>query len=398
LLFGLAGLIAAPAAAQSTPEAQTGSAAASAPASAGLASQNPPGLAVGGTDPGPAPFIADPTAWAGTVFIGALSGLVRGANGDGVGLLEGLLGGRANVIGQTPPALSYDLATVRTLRGIVQAAALAALVAVVVWGGGSALVGPAVGAPYYGVLELLPRFIVGVLLIVTSLDWARFAIDLNNALCQAVSAAELPAWGQVSGEVSVTGALLALLLILIYIVMALLLLIQMLVRLALVDALLIVAPAALVCWVLPQTHSWARLWFNTFFGTVFAQFLVVVVLRLGAELTAGMAVQIPAPVLETGIPAPARRGDIMGILLGIAALYLARKIPSLQTMATWCASCRSLRVTTAGRWLMARCRGVSRPSRLPVGISASLTSSAAQIPASAWIAPASSSSSTTGSG
>jgi hypothetical protein len=115
---------------------------------------------------------------------------VRGANGDGVGLLEGLLCGRANVIGQTPPALSYDLATVRTLGGVVQAAAFAALVAVVLWGGGSALV----GATYHGVLELLPRFIVGVLLIVTSLDLARFAIDLNNALCEA----ELPAW---SGEV-----------------------------------------------------------------------------------------------------------------------------------------------------------------------------------------------------
>src|SRR5262249_16917563 len=118
-------------------------------------------------------------------------------------------------------------------------------------------------------------------------------------------------------------------LILIYLVMALLLLIQMLVRLALVDALLIVGPAALVCWVLPQTHSWARLWFTTFFGTVFAQFLVVVVLRLCAELAAGMAAQIAAPALETVLPAPARRGDVMGLLLGIAALYLARKVPAL---------------------------------------------------------------------
>ena len=292
-----------------------------------VAAQSGPSQAGGGISP--APFMADPTAWAGTVFISALSGLVRGANGDGVGLLGGLLGGRADVIGQTPPGLSYDLPTVRTLRGVVQAAALAALVAVLVWGGGSALAGPSLGTPYYGVLELLPRLLVGTLLIVTSLDWGRFAIDLNNALCEAVSVAELPAWGQVSGDASLTGALLALLLILIYLVMALLLLIQMLVRLALVDALLIVGPAALVCWVLPQTHSWARLWFNTFFGTVFAQFLVVVVLRLGAELAAGMAAQIAAPALETGLPAPARRGDVMGLLLGIAALYLARKVPAL---------------------------------------------------------------------
>jgi len=293
------------------------------------AQQEANGLSQEGSDAGPALFLADPSAWAGTVFIGALTGLVRGANGDFVGLLNGLLGGRGNVIGQTPPALSYDLPTVRTLRGVVQAAALAALLGVLVWGGGSALAGPYLSTTYYGVLELLPRLVVGALLVITSLDWARFAIDLNNALCEAVSAAELPAWAQVSGEASLTGALLALLLILIYLLMAVLLLIQMLVRLALVDALLIVAPAALVCWVLPQTQSWARLWFNTFFGTVFAQFLVVVVLRLGAELTSGMAVQVAAPTLETGMAAPARRGDVMGLLLGIAALFLARKVPSL---------------------------------------------------------------------
>ncbi len=121
---------------------------------------------------------------------------------------------------------------------------------------------------------------------------------VRHRLEQRVSAAELPAWSQVNGEGSLTGALLALLLILLYVVMAALLLIQMLVRLATVDALLIVAPAALVCWILPQTNSWARLWVNTFFGTVLPSFWSLVVLRLGAELTAGMAAQIPAPLLQ----------------------------------------------------------------------------------------------------
>ena len=69
-----------------------------------------------------------------------------------------------------------------------------------------------------------------------------------------MSAAELPGWGQVNGEASLSRALLPLLLVFVYLLIGALLFIQMVVRLALVDALLIVGPAALVCWVLPQTQ------------------------------------------------------------------------------------------------------------------------------------------------
>ena len=67
----------------------------------------------------------------------------------------------------------------------------------------------------------------------------------------------------------------------VYLVMGLLLLGQMLMRLALLDALLVIAPLALLCWVLPQTYRWARLWFSTFFATVFVQSIQVLVLQLG---------------------------------------------------------------------------------------------------------------------
>jgi hypothetical protein len=81
-----------------------------------------------------------------------------------------------------------------------------------------------------------------------------------------------------------------------------------------------------LCWVLPQTQSWARLWFTTFFGTVFVQFLQVVVLQLGTMLMETVAGQVPDAVTN-----PAANGQqwIMTILFSIAVLQLARKVPSL---------------------------------------------------------------------
>ena len=43
-------------------------------------------------------------------------------------------------------------------------------------------------------MELFPRLVLGALLANTSLSWAQLAIDANNALCQAVGQASLPAW------------------------------------------------------------------------------------------------------------------------------------------------------------------------------------------------------------
>ena len=50
------------------------------------------------------------------------------------------------------------------------------------------------------------------------------------------------------------------------------------------EVLLVVSPLGLLCWVLPQTQSWARLWSSTFFGAVFTQFVQVLALKLGGSL------------------------------------------------------------------------------------------------------------------
>src|SRR5207245_922347 len=161
------------------------------------------------------------------------------------------------------------------------------------------------------------------ILVNTSLGLGHFIIDLNNALCQRIGATAIPAWDSVV-QPGAGPALINLIAIAIYLVMGLLLLGQMLMRLALLDALLVIAPLALLCWVLPQTYSWARLWFSTFFGTVFVQSIQVLVLPLGAGLIQRLPSLLPALGLE---PVENSRVWLVTLLLGVAVLQLARKVP-----------------------------------------------------------------------
>jgi hypothetical protein len=269
-------------------------------------------------------FLGNPTAWATTVFHEALIALLRSTSTDIVGLVDWVMASSGNVISQTPAGLSYDNQAVRDLWGGSRLVANGLLGVVALVGGVNLITRPHIRSPYHTVMELLPRLALGALLINSSLDWGRFTIDLNNTLCQSFGALGLPAWDMVSG--GLMGFVVSLLALLVYLVMGLLLLIQMLTRLALIDVLLAVAPLALLCWVLPQTYVYAEAWFTTFFGTVFAQFLQVVVLHLGTALIGGLTSLTSAGVATSS---SGSRRAVLGLLLGIAVLHLARGVPRL---------------------------------------------------------------------
>ncbi len=91
----------------------------------------------------------------------------------------------------------------------------------------------------------------------------------------------------------------------------------MLMRLALIDVLIVVAPLALLCWTLPQTQGWARRWSAAFSGAVFTQFLQIVALKLGAELFTDLT------------PAGGVDAALLPSLLGIAVLILTIRLPAL---------------------------------------------------------------------
>jgi cellulose synthase/poly-beta-1,6-N-acetylglucosamine synthase-like glycosyltransferase len=58
----------------------------------------------------------------------------------------------------------------------------------------------------------------------------------------------------------------------------------MLVRLALLFLLIVLAPLGMLCFGLPQTQGYGRLWTSTFAVTLFVQFFQVVTLALGGML------------------------------------------------------------------------------------------------------------------
>ncbi len=179
-------------------------------------------------------------------------------------------------------------------------------------GGFNVMLPPYMGSTYHGAMELLPRLLLGGILINTATWWGQLAIDVNNAACGVFGAGPPATIDDTIWRSMLPSGLLV---VLIYVVMGLLLLLQQLMRLALVDVLLVIAPLAALCWILPQTYGWARLWGSLFVGTVFAQFVQVLALRLGFNLA-------------TDFP-PGTAAGLIQPLLGIAVLALVLKIPGL---------------------------------------------------------------------
>jgi hypothetical protein len=228
-------------------------------------------------------------------------------------LVDGAVGGSFNILTQTPPALSYANPAVEGLAGTMRGAANAGLALVVMWGGVNVILRQHLGSPYHAAMQLMPRAALGALLVNTSGWWTRLAIDANNALCGAAGGTGLPGFERADPAKQV---FLELVVAAVYLVTCLLLFLQQLMRLALVDVCLVAAPLGLLCWVLPQTQAWARLWSSTFLGCVFAQFAQALALHLGASVMAGAA--------PMGVDAA-----VMSLLLGTAAVVLTLKIPGL---------------------------------------------------------------------
>lgn len=230
------------------------------------------------------------------------------------GPIDAWLASPLNFVGQTPPLGSYASPVVVGLWGTVRAAANALLVLVLVASGLNVMLKDRIGAPYHEAAEVIPRALVGALLANTSLWLAQLAIDFNNALCGLIAGANLPGWQRAGGGAQDFATLVVGLL---YLVVALFLILQMLMRLALIDVLIVVAPLALLCWTLPQTQGLARRWSAAFSGAVFTQFLQIVALKLGAELFTDLT------------PAGDAGAALLPSLLGIAVLILTIRLPGL---------------------------------------------------------------------
>jgi hypothetical protein len=219
----------------------------------------------------------------------------------------------------TSPALTYKDGTVTNLWKWSVGVADAALLLFLVIGGYNAMMRHTLGANYHSILEFLPRLILAAVAANFSLTFIGSFIELNNALCLGVQGAVATAgagnlslpWGSLN---IVTLPFYAAIAYLIEGIVGILLVVQALVRIALLDILTILAPIWLLMLGLKQTERFGKLGATAFGATCFLQFLQVVTEGTGSALVSSFGHGSTTPI---------------SILVGIATLYLAFKIPGM---------------------------------------------------------------------
>ncbi len=236
-----------------------------------------------------------------------------------------------DVLTGTPAALTYAHPIVVSAWTAVWAVTSGLLVVIVGWIGLSLIVSEHLGRSQAGWRELVPRLVLGLAAAASSLWWCALVIDVADAVTGFI-AAEL---GFTAGDLlraskdtlltavgagSVGMALLIGLLYLVYGFFVLYVLVQMLLRIALIDLLVALAPVALGLWILPHTAGWGRHWLRLFMTAVFQQAVQIIALSMGfSMLNEFAAIGGFEPV----------RDLVWKLILSAAFIYLATRVPSM---------------------------------------------------------------------
>ncbi len=237
----------------------------------------------------------------------------------------------SDIITGTPAGLTYEHALVQEAWLAVWIITSAALALIIGWIGVSLILEEPLGGRGSGWRELIPRLLLGVVAAAASLWWCALVIDLAHAVSGFIAATlEVTPEDLLLAPVntlltavrsgSVGIALLLALIYLIYAFFCLYLLLQMVLRLALIDLLLALAPAAMGLWILPQTAGWSRQWLRTFATTVAQQAVQLIALALGIGFLAELA------EIQPFEPA---RDLVWKLLMAVGFVYLATRVPGM---------------------------------------------------------------------
>jgi hypothetical protein len=214
----------------------------------------------------------------------------------------------------TPDALTYNQPVVRKLNTWMVGVVDSLLVLVLVIGGYHSLLGQ-----NHLLKELAPRLILSGIAATGSLFFLSQCIEVQNQLCLGFQGALATAGiGNLSLPLGVinwgTAPVYEALTYVIDIFMSVLLCVQMLVRIGLLDFLIILSPLGFMCFALPQTMAWGRLWAQAFVSTLLLQFFQTVCIGLGSVLISSFG---------------HATSSVISILVGIATLYIALKLPNM---------------------------------------------------------------------
>jgi hypothetical protein len=185
-----------------------------------------------------------------------------------------------------PSAPFTTVGPIVTLTPLVQLAANSALTVVIMWAGFHIMWGRTSTRSQYVLRVLVPRLLLAAMLINFAVPLVQAAVDGSNALCDSVLAAtgqqiltDLTEFTVDTTLVGLQGVTL-IVLFLAYVVLAFVYII----RFALLVVLTILAPAAALLFVLPETHRFAKEWGTLFVSALLMQPLQLLVLAVGIAL------------------------------------------------------------------------------------------------------------------
>ena len=202
-----------------------------------------------------------------------------------------------DILTGTPEHLTYGHDLVKQAWMVVWAVTSAALVVILGWMGLTLVISEHLGRSQAGWREMVPRLVLGLVAAASSLWWCALVLDVADAVSGFIAVslgvtpgdllrAPLETFLTAVQAGSVGMAQLLALLYLVYGFFVLYVIVQMVLRLALIDILLALAPIALGLWILPHTAGWGRQWLRLFMTTVFQQAIQLIALALGFRLPA----------------------------------------------------------------------------------------------------------------
>ena len=237
----------------------------------------------------------------------------------------------SDILTGTPADLTYAHDLVRQAWMVVWAVTSGALVVILGWMGLSFIVSEHLGRQQTGWREMVPRLVLGLVAAASSLWWCALVLDVADAVSGFIAVslnvtpgdllrAPLDTFLRAVQAGSVGMAQLLALLYLVYGFFVLYVIVQMVLRLALIDILLALAPIALGLWILPHTAGWGRHWLRLFMTTVFQQAVQLIALALGIGfLNEFASVAAFEPVQDL----------IWKLLMSLAFVYMATRVPSM---------------------------------------------------------------------
>jgi hypothetical protein len=242
------------------------------------------------------------------VFSGMLSGLFGKVLAAARDILIQFIND-TDLLRQTPPTWVQNNQGVTTLESAMRQVADASLALIVFWLGLTIATRPLLGGHGLGLnpLDDLPRLLFATILANSAQLWMSQAITVTNALSVWI-------WNISVGDTNTLVDLLqrfarpdqTLLLIVLgvlFLLVCLWVYLKHAARVALLIVLFVVAPLAMVCWVLPQTQHLFRAWHQLLWS------------RLGAQLVSSVALKLALSFAITAGDSPVAALITLGLLL-----------------------------------------------------------------------------------